>query len=165
MITSTDQAFTELGTPVPVDTYTRAESVAYLGTVPAWTTTPAPTGSPTSLGTIPLALAQAAATIRRRHWTYPHYLERLRTTSITQLMRRLPGHDYPMATAPALLIGITGLEADDPTGHTNVILRLLSVLSRDGIPRDPFSNHSPTWTTESVLTSSTRSSNAPLPPL
>lgn len=30
VITSTDHAFTELGTPVPVDTYTRTESVTYL---------------------------------------------------------------------------------------------------------------------------------------
>ncbi|HZM66008.1 MAG TPA: tetratricopeptide repeat protein [Nakamurella sp.] len=136
VITSTDQAFTELGAPVPVDTYTRTESVTYLRDRTGLDDDTSADRVAEQLGDHPLALAQAAATIRRRRWPFQVYLDRLAGTPIDQLLTRLPGHDYPLATAPALLLGITGLESDDPSGLTNRVLRLLAVLSSDGVPRN-----------------------------
>ena len=98
MITSTDQAFTELGMAVPVDTYTRDESHGYLRDRTGLDDDTGADGVADELGDHPLALAQAAATIRRRHWTYQTYLDHLAHTPITQLLTaasrpRLPaGH-------------------------------------------------------------------------
>jgi tetratricopeptide (TPR) repeat protein len=135
VITSTDHAFTELGVAVPVDTYSRDESHRYLRDRTGLDDDAGADAVADQLGDHPLALAQAAATIRRRHWTYQTYLDRLANTPITQLLHRLPGLDYPLSIAPALLLGIAGLEGEDPTGCTNQILRLLAVLSLDGLPR------------------------------
>ena len=139
VITSTDHALTEFGVAVPVDIYSRDESHRYLRDRTGLDDDTGAGAVADQLGDHPLALAEAAATIRRRHWTYRTYrtyLDRLANTPITQLLWRLPGHDYPLATASALLLGITGLEGDDPTGHTNQVLRLLAVLSPDGVPRN-----------------------------
>ncbi|MET0966019.1 MAG: tetratricopeptide repeat protein [Nakamurella sp.] len=135
VITSTDQSFTELATEVPVDTYTRTESQAYLSDRTRLDDDSGADRVAAELGDHPLALAQAAAAIRRGHWTFQTYLDHLSDTPITELLQRLPGQDYPLATASALLIGITQLENDDRTGHTSLVLRLLAVLSPDGVPR------------------------------
>jgi hypothetical protein len=81
-------------------------------------------------------VAQAAATIRDRHWTYERYLEQLGVVPLDQLLTRTPGAGYPRATAAALLLSVAAAEDDDPTGLTSLLLRVLATLSPDGVPRD-----------------------------
>jgi len=136
VITSTDQAFADFGEPVDVSVFTRAESLRYLGERTRLRDDPGADEVAHELGDLPLALAQAAATIRRQRLTYLRYLERLRQVPVRDLLGRAPGSDYPNATAAALLLAIEAAEASDPTGLTNLVLRVLAALSPDGVGRD-----------------------------
>jgi hypothetical protein len=136
VITSTDQGFAELGDTVDVSAFTRPQSLAYLH---ARTGQSDPGGAAQvadAVGDLPLALAQAAATIRRQHLTYSGYLSRLRRVPVTDLLGAVPGGDYPHATAAAMLLSVQATEASDPTGLTSRLLWVLAVLSPDGTRRD-----------------------------
>jgi tetratricopeptide (TPR) repeat protein len=135
VVTSTDQGFAELGEPVDVAVFSRAESLAYLQ---ARTGLDDPAGAAAvaeELGDWPLGLAQAAATIRRQHLTYPRYLERLRAVPAAAVLGSVPGGDYPYPAAAALLLSIEATEASDPSGLAGRVLRVVAALSADGASR------------------------------
>jgi tetratricopeptide (TPR) repeat protein len=133
VITSTDQGFTELGEAVDVTAFTRAESLGYLRQRTGLADDQGAATVAHELGDLPLALAQAAATIRRQHLTYPTYLERLRRVPTTTLLGTIPGGDYSRPAAEALLLSIQVTEASDPAGLTGRLLRVVAALSPDGV--------------------------------
>ena len=136
VITSTDLSFVDLGQVVDVAAFSRSESRDYLRERTGLDN-PAGAGEVAhELGDLPLALAQAAATIRRRHLTYPKYLDRLRRVPVEDLLGRTPGEDYPRSTAAALLLSVQASESADATGLTGRLLRVLATLSPDGVHRD-----------------------------
>jgi tetratricopeptide (TPR) repeat protein len=136
VITTTDQAFTEFGRSVDVAAFSRPESVSYLAERTGLADQDSAAAVADELGDLPLALAQAAATIRRQHLTYPKYLQRLARVSVQRLLGQVPGGDYPRSAAAALLLSIQATEDSDPTGLTGRLLRVLAVLSADGVRRD-----------------------------
>jgi hypothetical protein len=136
VITSTDRGFTEYGRAVEVAAFRRAESVAYLR---QRTDIDDETGAAevaVELGDLPVALAQAAATIRGQRLTYPRYLQRLKSVPVAELLGRAAGQGYPRATAAALLLSIETTENQDPAGVTANLLRVVAVLSPEGVRRD-----------------------------
>jgi tetratricopeptide (TPR) repeat protein len=135
VITSTDQAFTELGEAVDVAGFSRGESLGYLQARTGLADEAGAVAVAHQLGDLPLGLAQAAATIRRQHLSYSSYLERLRRAPVQVLLGRIPGGDYPRPAAAALLLSIEATETSDPTGLTGVLLRAVAALSPDGISR------------------------------
>lgn len=72
VVTSTNQTFADVGVPVEVPAYTRPESLRFLRDR---TRLDASDGAD-AVADHPLALAQAAATIRRRRLSYLEYLAR-----------------------------------------------------------------------------------------
>ena len=136
VVTSTDQAFAELGQAVNVAVFTRPESLGYLRARTGLADEDGATAVADELGDLPLGLAQAAATIRRQNLDYPSYLHRLRRVPVRALLGSVPGGDYPRATAAALLLSIQATEASDPSGLTSRLLRVVAVLSPDGVRRD-----------------------------
>jgi hypothetical protein len=102
VVTSTDRAFADWGVLVDVSVFTRPESVGYLTERTSLADLPGAHGVSGQLGDLPLALAQAAAVIRHRHWTYARYLSELGRVPVEQLLRRAPGADYPQSAAAAL---------------------------------------------------------------
>ncbi len=135
VITSTDQAFAEFGQTVEVASFTRPESLEYLTRRTGLDDQPGADAVAGQLGDLPLALAQAAATIRGQRLTYPRYLQRLQQMPVTRLLSRWAGQDYPKATAAALLLSIQTTESSDPTGLTGQLLRTIAALSADGVQR------------------------------
>jgi tetratricopeptide (TPR) repeat protein len=135
VVTSTDQAFAELGEPVDVAVFARVESLGYLRARTGLADDAGADQVAAELGDWPLGLAQAAATIRRQHLTYPAYLQRLRRVSIAALLGSIPGGDYPHPAAAALLLSLQATEASDPTGLAGQVLRVMAVLSADGVSR------------------------------
>jgi Tetratricopeptide repeat/NB-ARC domain len=135
VVTTTDRAFAALGQPVDVSAFTRPQSAGYLRERTGLADEDGADAVAEQLGDLPLGLAQAAATIGRQHLTYPAYLERLRQVPVRDLLGRVPGEDYPHATAAALLLSVQATEASDPAGLAGWLLRVLAVLSPDGIPR------------------------------
>jgi tetratricopeptide (TPR) repeat protein len=133
VITSTDQSFADIGEPVSVAEFTRRESLAYLRQRTGRDDGDGADAVAQELGDLPLALAQAAATIRRQHLTYRQYLQRLRQVPVRASLGRAPGSDYPHATAAALLVSIQSAEDSDSTGLTGLLLRVLAVLSPGGV--------------------------------
>ena len=137
VVTSTDHAFAELGLAVNVTVFTRPESLGYLQARTGLADEGGATAVADELGDLPLGLAQAAATIRRQNLDYPGYLHRLRRVPVSALLGTVPGGDYPHATAAALLLSIQATEASDPSGLTGRLLRVVAVLSPDGVRSRP----------------------------
>jgi tetratricopeptide (TPR) repeat protein len=135
VITSTSWGFAELGAVVDVGAFSRAESVGYL-TARTGLDDPAGAGEVAAeLGGLPLGLAQAAAVIAGQHLAYREYLERLRRVPAAKLLGRVPGGDYPHAAAAALLLNVSAAEDRDPSGLTGRLLRVVGVLSAEGVRR------------------------------
>ena len=135
IVTSTNHAFTELGEPVDVTVFTRPESLAYLKARTGLDDGIAADKVAAELGDWPLGIAQAAATIRRQHLTYPQYLGRLRQVPVQALLGTVPGGDYPEPAAAALLLSIQAAEGSDPAGLIGCLLRVMAALSPDGVRR------------------------------
>jgi tetratricopeptide (TPR) repeat protein len=136
VITSTDRAFTELGVAVGVAVFARTESLDYLRERTGLADDTGAGLVADELGDLPLGLAQAAAAIRGQRLTYENYLQRLRAIPVGRLLGRVPGQDYPHGAAAALMLSIQAAETGDPTGLTGRLLRVLAVLSPDGVHRD-----------------------------
>jgi tetratricopeptide (TPR) repeat protein len=135
IVTSTNHAFTELGEPVDVTVFTRGESLAYLKARTGLADGIAADKVAAELGDWPLGIAQASATIRRQHLTYPQYLGRLRQVPVQALLGTVPGGDYPEPAAAALLLSIQAAEGSDPAGLIGCLLRAMAALSPDGVRR------------------------------
>jgi tetratricopeptide (TPR) repeat protein len=135
VITSTDQAFTELGEAVDVAAFTRAESLGYLQARTGLADDSGADAVASELDDWPLGLAQAAAAIRRQRLTYPSYLQRVRSVPVAALLGAIPGGDYPRPAAAALLLSLQAAEADDGSGLVSRVLRVVAALSPDGVGR------------------------------
>jgi tetratricopeptide (TPR) repeat protein len=135
VVTSTDQAFAELGEAVDVSVFTRPESLRYLRARTGLADEAGAGEVAAELGDWPLGLAQAAATIRHQHLTYSGYLERLYRVPVQELLGRVPGGDYPSSAVAALLLSLQATEASDPSGLAGRLLRVVAALSPDGVRR------------------------------
>lgn len=135
VITSTSHAFAELGTCVDVSEFSRDESLGYLATRTGLGDRDGAAAVAEELGDLPLGLAQASAVIAGQRVTYREYLRRLGQVPVARLLGRLPGGDYPRATAAALLLNVAAAEAEDQLGLTGRLLRVVAVLSAEGAHR------------------------------
>jgi Tetratricopeptide repeat len=135
VITSTDRAFFAFGVAVDVAAFSRVESLAYLRERTGLADDLGAGKVAEELGDLPLGLAQAAATIARQHLTYVAYLERLRRVPIHRILGRVSGSDYPRSAAEALVLSIDAVESGDPASTAGRILRVVAVLSPDGVHR------------------------------
>ena len=135
VITSTDRAFAELGREVDVAEFSRSESVEYLRLRTESDDKAGAEEIAEELGDLPVALAQAAATIRGQRLTYPQYLQRLAAYRSPSCSARAAGQGYRHATAAALLLSIETTENKEPAGMTGTLLRVVSMLSAKGIRR------------------------------
>lgn len=135
VVTSTDRAFAEMGLPVDVSVFTRAESVGYLAERTGLADEIGADASAEELGDLPLALAQAASTMVRRRWTFATYLSELGRVPVEALLGRVPGGDYPRSVAAALLLSVQTVEEADQSRLTGLVLRVVAVLSPDGVRR------------------------------
>ena len=135
VVTSTDRAFVEWGTLVDVSAFSREESVAYLAERTSLEDESGSYSVARELGDLPLALAQAASTIDRRRWSYSEYLTELERVPVEQLLGRVAGGDYPRSTAAALLLSVESVEDADPSGLTTRLLRVIALLSAEGVRR------------------------------
>ena len=152
VITSTDRAFTELGQQVDVDAFSRAESVAYLRQRTEDQDANGAAELAAELGDLPVALAQAAATIRGQRLTYQRYLDRLRRVSVAELLGPAAGQGYRHATAAALLLSIENAEGQNPSGLTGMLLRLVA-----RCPQREFLENSSARCSSTILTKRARS--------
>ena len=140
VITSTDRRFAELGAALDVSVFARPESLGYLADRTGLADEAGANAVAAALGDLPLGLAQAAAAIRGQHLTYQGYLQRLRRVPVADLLGRVPGGDYPHATAASLLLSIQDVEAGEDAGLVSRILRVAAALSANGVRRELLSD-------------------------
>lgn len=95
------------------------------------------------LGHLPLALTQAATTIRLRGYTYAEYRKDLdEQQQLDKAMRRPQGQDYPLMVGAALWLAFDTvtrrLGKEDPAVEeaSIAVLDAVSLLAEQGVPRD-----------------------------
>ncbi|MEU4312559.1 tetratricopeptide repeat protein [Nocardia sp. NPDC024068] len=136
VITSTDHAFTTLGSPIDLEVYARAQSLAFLRAATGLDDDSGADRIAGQLGDLPLALTQAAATITIRRLDYGSY-EQLLDQPLPAALTRLAGSDHPHRVDKAILLSLDTTEASsaDPALDTTVrdVLELIAMLSPAGV--------------------------------
>jgi tetratricopeptide (TPR) repeat protein len=137
VVTSTEESFQSLGTLVRVSRFDRAQSLEFFAARTGLPAYPAAVELAAELGDLPLALAQAAATISQRPYLgYAGYLQLLRTIPVDELLAAVDGSGYQRPVAAALLLSVATVEHEDPDSLTGRLLRVTACLSPDGVPRE-----------------------------
>jgi hypothetical protein len=135
VITSNQSSATGLGTAVPVDVFTEAEAVEFLGRRTEHASRADTTELAAELGYLPLALAQAAALISAQRLSYSAYLDRLREMPVQDYLRRVTGEPYPHGVAEAIALALDSVAQADQTGLSQSLMDLIALLSETGVSR------------------------------
>lgn len=130
-----------LGTSIPVDTFTREQSIAYLmGRLPDWQKQDA-TELADVLGDLPVALAQAASMVFSDGYSMVEYRQILEEMVLDQVVRREDGDPYPEFVGAALhLAYVSALKWISDQQDISVVeaarrqLAALAFLSESGVP-------------------------------
>ncbi|RSM49274.1 hypothetical protein DMB66_45180 [Actinoplanes sp. ATCC 53533] len=133
VITTTQRSFEELGSTVDVEAFTEQQALRYLQERLGPQEETGARAVAREVGHLPLALAQAAATMRTRSLSYPELLARLQVQSIENALTRRPGDGYRLGAARAVLLALTSLP--DPDGRVAELAGLIAVLSPVGVSR------------------------------
>ena len=94
-----------------------------------------------ALGDLPVAVSQAAATVKRSRCSLSTYLDRLRKYSLEDSVRRLDGDDYPDAVGTALWFAFQsaleeiGKQSPRWEALASRQLGVLALLAASGVPR------------------------------
>ena len=135
IITSNRQQTAGLSRTVPVDVFTEQEALAFLAERTGRGDDESAAELAAELGSLPLALAQAAAMIAAQHLSYQTYLTRLRARPVRVYLKRTQGEAYPHGVAEAILLAIDAVTAADEDVLCRCLLNLVSLLSTAGVPR------------------------------
>ena len=128
-------------TPIRVGVFEREQSITMLLGRTGWTDRDAANTIADALGDLPVAVSQAAATIKRSRCGLATYLDKLRKYSLEDSVRRLDGDEYPAAVGAALKLAVrTALEdigKQSPRWEEIASLQLgvLALLAASGVPR------------------------------
>lgn len=87
------------------------------------------------LGWLPLGLAQAAALIVRTKMSYAEYAQQVQCQDLDETLRQQAGADHP-GVLKATRLSLARLGDADPSGDAARLLRVLSLLSSDGVSWD-----------------------------
>nr|WP_255495015.1 FxSxx-COOH system tetratricopeptide repeat protein [Nocardia sp. GTS18] len=134
VITSTDHRFHELASLVPVDVYTREESVAYLNQRTGQDDQTGADSVAAELGDLPLAVAAAASVIRNNHLSYRDYLELLRAPdALDEALKKAAGQQYPEAATTALRLNLDTVRAQGASLGVPKVLAVVAALDPNGL--------------------------------
>ena len=130
---------------VRIGVFDREKSIDYLLTVTNSDDRDAAGTLACRLGDLPLALAQAAATALNEDWTLTQYLRLLKKYRSEQVIRSIPGDEYPHDVYGALRMAIRGTLNNLDEGTRRAARRqlgALALLAESGVPThwlDPMS--------------------------
>ena len=130
---------------IKVRVFDRDKSIDYLLTATECTDRDAADTLAHRLGDLPLALAQAAATALNEDWTLTQYLRCLEKHRSEQVIRSIPGDEYPHDVYGALRMAIRGALSNLDEGTRRAARRqlgALALLAESGVPThwlDPMS--------------------------
>ena len=128
-------------TPIRVGAFERKQSITMLLNRTGQTDRDAADATADALGDLPVAVSQAAATIKRSRCGLATYLDRLRKYSLEDSVRRLDGDEYPAAVGAALKLAVRTaleeIEKQNPRWEALASRQLgvLALLAAFGVPR------------------------------
>jgi len=129
----------KIGTPIHVGGYTPTQSITYLEEATGITDPDGATQVADALGHLPVALTQAATTIRLTGTDYPGYLTLLHDHPLNIALQREDGDPYPEHVATAIATAIdtvlTSLPDDHARNTARKLLDAMTLLADTGIPR------------------------------
>ena len=134
IITSTSTAFEDFGISIGVDVFSVTEALDFLRERTGSSDEEGARAVAEELGFLPLALGQAAATIRTQRLTYATFLGRLRLMPVDQYLAPRSSDSYPRGAAQAVLLSLKA--AEEAGVFTRTLVGLIAVLSPAGIHRD-----------------------------
>ncbi|MER5643356.1 FxSxx-COOH system tetratricopeptide repeat protein [Streptosporangium sp. NPDC002524] len=136
LITSRNHAWQSVVDTLPVDVFTRAESIAFLSKrVPRSTTPDDRNRLAEQLGDLPLALEQAGALQTETGMSVGQYLHLLEEQTV-QLLDANKASDYPLSMTAAWSLSVSQLKSKLPEAVK--LLRCCAFFGPDPIPRDVF---------------------------
>jgi tetratricopeptide (TPR) repeat protein len=135
VITSTQHAFSSLGSDILVGLFSETQAIAYLGKRTELHDSDGAKKVAEELGYLPLALAQAAAVILSQQLSYLDYLDQFHRLPLDEILPRNRGDSYPDGTARAILLSVKAAIAQDRSGLTRETLRAVSCLDEAGVSR------------------------------
>ena len=128
-------------TPIRVGGFEREQSITMLLDRTGQTDRDAANTIADALGDLPVAVSQAAATIKRSRCGLATYLDRLRKYSLEDSIRHLDGDDYPDAVGAALWFAFQsaleeiGKQSPRREELASRQLGVLALLAASGVPR------------------------------
>ena len=131
-----------LGTPVEVGVYTSEQARRFLIEAAGLADDEVADAVAERLGRLPVALTQAAATIRLEGYDFPGYLAVLDAYPLDEAVEREDGEPYPDRVGAALriayrsLLDKLGQDSAPVAGVAHRVLRALSLLAASGVPRE-----------------------------
>ena len=133
LITSRNRQWGRIAAQLDLEEFTRAESVAFVGTRSGREEPEAAAELADELGDLPLALAQAAAYIDTRSVTVGGYLDLYRDPALARRLRDegLESEEYPASVARTWLLSLGQLSGERPAAVE--LLRLCAFLDPDDI--------------------------------
>jgi len=136
LVTSRNHRWESVVDTLPVDVFTRAESVAFLTRRVRGTLTEEEAGAlATELGDLPLALEQAGALQAETGMSVEEYLRLLKEQTVG-IMAEGKSPDYPLSMTAAWRLSVSTLEHYQP--EAVALLRCCAFLGPEPIPRDLF---------------------------
>ena len=136
VITSNQEQAAISGLRIPVDGFTPAQAQSFLAQRTGRDDDRAGAAElASSLGFLPLALAQAAAVIAEQRLDYPTFLARLREVPVQEYLVHVTGDPYPDGVGEAIALALDTAVQADRTGLVRALMSLMALLSTEGVPR------------------------------
>ena len=136
LITSTRRSSLNLGSAVPVDTFSAAEASAFLAERTGLDDEAGASAVAAVLGYVPLGLALAASVIRGQRYGYARYLDRLQTMPVKVSLTGGGERPYSHDVVRAVLLSLTAIREADQTGICTRVMQIMAVLSAAGVRRE-----------------------------
>ena len=135
VITSNHVQAGALGLHVPVDVFSDVQALSFLAQRTGREDLAGAAELASSVGFLPLALAQAAAVIDEQKLDYPSMATRLRETPVQNYLIRASWDPYPERVGEVIVVALDAAAEADRTGLASGLISFVALLSADGVPR------------------------------
>jgi len=149
LITSRDPGWTVLAAPVPVDVFTRSESIALLSLIMPELSAADADRLGQELGDLPLALMQAAGLLAEAGMSTDEYLAELAQHTAQVMAEAIPA-SYPVSLAAAVRVSVERLRNFDQAAAQ--VLEVCSFLAAEPVPVQLFTSAAPESLPEPLAT-------------
>lgn len=133
LITSRNQNWLELASPVPIKEWQRQESIKFLFRRTGQSDEEMASAIADVLGDLPLALEQAGAYIEATRCPFADYFKLFQNYH-RELLKRFKPHEYPESVATTWVLSMQKIREKSPNAAD--LLNLCAFLAPDNIPRD-----------------------------